>query len=182
MLTRRENRLPVASSRHAPARCKPIIEPLETRTLPSANLIVNGDFELRNARFGSDYKFIHSLLPAGVYDLVADPASSNFYATSYGDHTTGSGLMLGVNGSEMPDQVVWSQPVGVKPGASYRFSVWVSTWYPLFPAVLDFYFNNSLVGTMTAPVQAGVWQQFKVPWQNGASSSVTIRIIDRNTN
>jgi sugar lactone lactonase YvrE len=145
----------------------------------SGERIVNGDFEQGNVGFTSDYQF-HIMSP-GAYDIVTDPQQFNIYATSYGDHTTGSGLMMTMDGALTPNQVVWSETVAVAPHTTYDFSAWVSTCYPLSPARLDFMFNGSSAGVYTAPATAGVWQQFQTTWDSGASAAVTVSVIDRNT-
>src|SRR5262245_54469456 len=106
-------------------------------------IIANGNFELGNTAFTSDYRFSPgNILDLQTYDVVTDPNISSIYATSYRDHTSGSGRMLAVNGAMIPNATVWSQTVAVRPGTSYDFSTWVSSWYPLSPANLDFLFNG----------------------------------------
>jgi hypothetical protein len=147
-----------------------------------ADLIVNGDFEAGNVGFTSGYRYSPgNILDTGTYDVVTDPLLSQPFATSYGDHTTGSGRMLAVNGAEVPDLVVWSQTVAVDPGTDYAFSAWASSWFSLSPARLDFLFNGVSVGQFTAPLAAGVWARFAAAWNSGASASLTITIVDRNT-
>jgi hypothetical protein len=56
------------------------------------NLIVNGDFELGNQGFNSEYIFSPgNLVPEGTYGILNNPnlAHPNFAACS--DHTSGSG-------------------------------------------------------------------------------------------
>src|SRR5262245_41705434 len=113
---------------------RPRLEPLEDRTLLSGNLIANGDFSLGNAGFGTGYTYSPGDVgPAQSYDVVDDPAHSRPHdanPVSYGDHTTGTGLMMAVNGATAPDVVVWSQTVAVSPASDYDFSLWLSSWFP----------------------------------------------------
>src|SRR5688500_7721593 len=91
---------------------RPCLELLEDRTLLTGNLIYNGDFELGNKGFLMDYTFSPGdIRREGTYDLSTDPRRSHEAAASYGDHTSGAGLMMVVNGATKPDQVVWSQTV-----------------------------------------------------------------------
>src|SRR4051812_12269472 len=73
-----------------------------------AGMIFNGDFEKGNVGFTSDYS-TPGLLDQGWYQVLTDPHLANPYAVSYHDHTTGSGLMMAVNGPLDPNAVVWSQ-------------------------------------------------------------------------
>ncbi len=73
----------VSSTRGAGFRYAPELLSLEPRVLLSGNAIRNGDFELRNVGFLSDYVYEHhDLISEGSYDIVTDPKFSNIYATS----------------------------------------------------------------------------------------------------
>lgn len=150
-----------------------------------AELIVNGDFEAGNTGFVTDYIF-GSLSPPRAYNIVTNPHDFHPSALSYGDHTTGSGRMMMVNGAEQPDLTVWSQTVAVTADTQYEFSTWVSTWAsgglgdPSYLANLAFFINGTSIGTFLAPEAMGVWQQFSATWSSGLSTSATIRIVDLN--
>ena len=59
------------------------------------NVITNGDFEAGNTGFSSDYTFSPgNIWDPATYDIVSDPNDSHNLATSFGDHTTGDGLMM----------------------------------------------------------------------------------------
>ena len=49
-------------------------------------------------------------------------------ALGYGDHTTGSGVMMAVNGSDFSGDVVWTGSFVFAANSLIEFSVWVSTW------------------------------------------------------
>jgi autotransporter-associated beta strand protein len=150
----------------------------------SINLVVNGDFEAGNTGFASQYTYSPgNLLPEGDYDVVTNPSQDSIYATSFGDHTTGHGRMLMLNGATAPNMPVWTETITVVPGKDYVFSLWDASWYPLSPANLAIEFNTVNGGTVTAttaPLAAGVWQQFTTTWNSGSATSVTISINDTN--
>jgi hypothetical protein len=82
------------------------------------NLVVNGDFEAGNTGFTSDYRYSPGDIgPDTVYDLLRNPADEHYLGASYGDHTSGSGLMMAVNGARYPNfnAVVWSESLSVTP-------------------------------------------------------------------
>lgn len=141
--------------------------------------LANGDFSLGNTGFASDYAFSPGdIFGEGSYDVVADPQLAHPFATSYGDHTSGDGLMLAVNGAVDAGRAVWSETVDVLPDTPYVFSLWVSSWFAGSPAHLAVRFDGSVVGELDAPSAAGVWQRFSAPWTSGPDSSVTIAIED----
>lgn len=87
-----------------------------------AGPIVNGDFELGNVGFNSDYQYSPGNFTAWrTYDIVTDPSLTHASAASYGDHTSGSGFMMAVNGADVANAVVWSQTVAVSPNTDYDF-------------------------------------------------------------
>jgi hypothetical protein len=139
------------------------LECLEERVQPSANLITNGDFELGNVGFGTTYTYVPgNIYDAGTYDVVTNPHLSHPAGASYGDHTTGSGLMFAANGAVNPGRIVWKQIIDVDPNSLYVFSAWVSNWDQNpghAVAQLDFGFNGTDAGRFNAPTTAGVWQR-----------------------
>ena len=149
----------------------------------SPNLIFTGDFELGNTGFYTDYDFSPSNgVPEGVYAILSDPGPPwHPLATSYGDHTTGSGLMMAVNGHPDPNKIVWQQTVSVSANTAYIFSGWVSSWYPTSPAQLQISINSIPLGVVTAPNTTGVWQQFSFTWFSGTSTTAVLSIVNLNT-
>jgi len=151
----------------------------------SSNLIFNGDFELGNTGFSTDYTHSPATgVPEGVYAILNNPAFGwHPQAASYYDHTTGtsSGKMMAVNGAIYPGKIVWSQTVSVSANTTYIFSGWVSSWFPESPAQLEISVNSTPIGTVTAPSTTGVWQQFSFTWFSGSSTSAVLSIVDLNT-
>ncbi|HEV3255727.1 MAG TPA: hypothetical protein VG013_02485 [Gemmataceae bacterium] len=150
-----------------------------------ANLIVNGDFEAGNTGFTTAYTYSPGDIgPAQSYDIVDDPADSrphDIAPISYGDHTTGTGLMMAVNGAEVPNVLVWGETVPVSPHTTYQFSAWISSWFPAAPEQLDVRFNGTSVGTMNAPPVTGVWVQFSTTWDSGSATSAAIELRNIST-
>ncbi len=146
------------------------------------DVIVNGGFESGNTAFTSEYGHgdIHLDGPS-YYTILSNPADMHPAAASFGDHTTGSGLMLAANGATDPDVVVWSQVVDVVPHTPYEFSAWVSNFDPAAnaPPVVVFLFDRYVAGVIVASTPA-VWQQFSAVWESGDNTSVEIEIINRS--
>lgn len=135
-----------------------------------AGLILNGDFESGNTGFSSQYEYtsVNGGLATGGegsgggrYGIGTNPQFFHPSFVSAGDHTTGSGNMMVVNGSFTPNKVVWSGTVAppLTIGTTYKFSAWVMNVYPTSPANLQFSFGGNTLGTI-APTGSGVWQEF----------------------
>jgi hypothetical protein len=148
----------------------------------AVELIVNGDFEAGNSGFTSDYLFSPgNIFPEGTYDILTSPSLSHGLAAAYGDHTSGAGLMMAVNGSVTGGHTVWSQTVAVATGTDYDFSLWISAWFPAAPATLEFFFNGASIGSFGVSSTTGLWENFTDTWSSGAATSLTIAIVDNNT-
>jgi hypothetical protein len=156
----------------------------------AANLLVNGDFTLGNTGFTSDYVFTSDTQPEGTYCVDTNPHHCHPGGASYGDHTSGNGLMLNANGSVIPSQIVWQETVTVAPHTQYTFSGWAASWGKVggdlvgvdpSPARLRFFINGFQVG-QDFPVasQNGQWLQFVTSWQSESNTSATIVIVDVN--
>jgi len=83
------------------------------------NLIVNGDFKAGKTGFTTEYNFLDpsdtgdwTLGPPYMYTIGTDPSLYHSAWTSFGDHTTGTGKMMIVNGTdEDPSKLIWGQTV-----------------------------------------------------------------------
>ena len=147
-----------------------------------ANLITNGDFESGASGFTSGYVLSPgNITPAGTYDVVTNPALVHPNATSYGDHTSGSGNMLAVNGASIPGVIVWGETVVVDPSTNYDFAAYLSSWTSISPADLLFSVNGLSIGSLAATSTTGVWNLFFTTWNSGTSTSANIQIVNANT-
>ena len=167
----------------------------------SAVLIFNGDFEAGNAGFLSAYTYAgtagtpspftsnpNTLWDEGTYSVGTDPNLFHSLWASFGDHTTGTGNMLIVNGAASPVSV-WqgtlNSPLVV--GQTYEFSAWVANLYPppvgsgttpTAPAVLQFSVGGNQIGTSFTAPGVGVWSEFTATFVAG---SEPIGVLDLNT-
>jgi hypothetical protein len=148
----------------------------------AANLINNGDFEAGNTGFSSDYTFVTVTTPPAVYTVDDDPNDGHPAFTSFGDHTTGTGLMMIVNGSEVAGQRVWYEDgLTVQANTTYFFSTWIASAHPASPAQLAFSINGSQIGLdFNASATTGVWQQFYATWNSGAATTADVALVNKN--
>jgi hypothetical protein len=99
-----------------------------------ANLVVNGDFEAGNSGFASAHEYRapvpgaleFGVLPVGAYTVGPDPQGVHSLWVSFGDHGTGSGNAMIVNGAYTPNILLWqSGPIGLERGV-YRFGAFAA--------------------------------------------------------
>ncbi|MDM8161589.1 hypothetical protein QUH73_17370, partial [Labilibaculum sp. K2S] len=159
-------------------------------------LITNGDFDLGNTGFYSEYIYCpdpvfslanpsasESLYQEGRYAVDSNPQAyhPNFSACS--GHTGNSpDKMLIVNGAPDENVVVWSQIITVNPNQYYAFSTWAANVHPTNPARLEFMIDGVLMGDYIEP---GVgltcnWEEFYSLWYSGTKTSIEISIVNKN--
>ncbi len=157
---------------------------------PVPNLVPNGDFSAGNEQFSSDYVYANLNTVEGEYTVGNDPQAFNNNLLMIGDHTTGDGLMFIGNGKPTPDRVWYAGPIAVSPGTKYYFEAWVMNaccpppygdgMNPVGPSELSFYANDELLGTRTSTL-LGVWEPLSTIWNSGSATSVTLKLVNANT-
>lgn len=166
--------------------------------------IPNGNFESGNTGFTSAYTYYSVPAtpdsgygpPPGLYDertygVGTDPSDYHISWSSFGDHTSGSGNMMIVNGSTTVGNQVWGVPtsgsITVLANTQYYFAAWLASVYPevgnspIAPATLAFSINGSQIGgdfQLSAPV--GTWELFYVGWNSGAATGAQLSLINKN--
>ncbi len=154
------------------------------------NLVVNGNFSAGNKGFKSDYLFSENLGDDGCYFVGSNPHDSHSGGASFGDHTSGKGLMLLVNGSVDAHKTIWEEKINVTPDHKYAFGLWTATWSmslpdnqngDISPAVLVIYVNGKPINEPFATNKLdGVWTKLVASWTSGTSNVADIRIVDIN--
>lgn len=159
-------------------------------SMPINNLVANSGFDNGNTGFTSGYTYAapsgsQTLWNEGRYSIGTTGQSLHANFSPHGDHTSGSGNMMVVNGHGSPNTVVWQQTVNVQPHADYAFSVWVcnqSVCSQNELSVLQFRINDSLLGSpFTAPNDTSTWEQFYEIWNSGGCGTATITIVNQTT-
>lgn len=153
-----------------------------TAKVTGNNLITNGNFSQGNTGFTSDYVFTTPNLFESQYHIGTNPSLWNGGMSPCGDHTTGTGNMMMVNGSPTVGAKVWKQTVTVTANTNYAFSTWIQAIFPDNPAQLQFSINGKVVGaTITASLPTCTWTQFYTTWNSGNSTTADISIVNKNT-
>ncbi len=161
-----------------------------TATKMGTDLVVNGDFTAGNTGFSSAYDLGQTgpfgpLSNEGTYYVSDDPSKAHSHFTFFGDHTSGKGNMLFVNGNPVSNASIWCQSIPVTPNTPYNFSTWVATCNAASKAELaqlQFSINGALIGSVFSPgLTVGVWSQFNATWNSGNNTTANICIVNKNT-
>jgi hypothetical protein len=159
------------------------------------NVVTNGDFSAGNTGFTSQYAFkdLSSgapgckcvLVPESDYGVGTNPNDyHSAFSAPNGDHTTGTGNMLIVNGAPTANVQVWAENIPVIPNTDYVFSYWATSVSPSNPATLQFTINGTQLSTITlsATASVGTWQYFSTTWNSGSlNGSYQIALVNQNT-
>ena len=134
----------------------------------SQNLVINGDFKSGNHGFTTGYAFGDVSVP-GTYFIGPNPSTAQGAFGDWcncGDHTTGKGNMMIVNGAASATWPVWEQTVSVAPSMNYTFSYWgaeVDHDSNSLPQLLV-RINGRVIGKSTlpelSPDNGGQWQNY----------------------
>lgn len=163
---------------------------VNSTTVTPNNLIYNGDFFLGNTGFTSDYTFFvnNTANVQRAYGVGPNPNAFEVGFQNCGDHTSGSGNMLIVDGSTINggNDKVWCQTVPVTPGQNYNLSYWIQTVALPSPANIAVEINGVVLGTALAPAvlcnaTATPWVERNYSWASGANTTAEICIYNRNT-
>ena len=156
------------------------------------NIVVNGDFSSGNTGFTSSYTMPSScsgcccgiLSNEGTYGVNTNPHNLHTNFVSTGDHTSGTGKMLIVNGASTANVTVWKENITIQPNTNYVFSVWATSVTSANPAVLQFSINGNPLGTvaLSPSLANGTWQYFTTVWNSGSvTGTVPIALVNQNT-
>lgn len=147
------------------------------------NLVANPSFDAGNAGFASEYtESPTDLRPARTYAILTNPHSAHVDFVTMGDHTTGKGNMMVVNGATDSSPVVWTQQLTVQPNRTYFFSTWAANVLGGTPSRFVFRINGvTQQPTITLPDQAAVWQNYTTIWESDSATSATLEIVFTST-
>ena len=157
--------------------------PLREHVLP-VNLIVNGDFSDGDEDFTSGYTYETPngtvQTTVGEYSVVSNPSTAftNGYS-SYGDHTSGSGQMLFVDGATGP--AFWQQSVSLAANTIYTFSYFVtgadSTNLPDVQVTVN---TSAIDSGFQVSDAGGTWQQVTETFETSDAGPYAIAMSDLN--
>ncbi|WP_417851561.1 hypothetical protein [Thalassoglobus sp.] len=152
---------------------------LSTSGVTHGSLIINGDFEAGNTGFSSAHSNA-SIPGGGRYEVINDPNTSWSAADSFGDHTSGSGLMFVADSEQL---MVWQQTVnGIVNGQQYEFGHWVRKLNGLGnESVLQLEVNEGSGFVDLGSIQVSsttAWVEFTSGYTASASGNFIFRIVN----
>jgi hypothetical protein len=146
------------------------------------NLVTNPGFEAGITGFVSDYALwpgpaIDPNWGANQYYVTNNPHNAGSFWASSGDHTTGSGMMMVVDGSTTTGRAFWRETVAVAPNTWYVFSTWALKFDSDSPPILFFTVNGTQQGTFfVLPLTPSGWQGYGVTWNSGATNTAVLEL------
>ena len=159
-----------------------LLTPLTPAAL-AQNLLPNGNFELGNTGFSSDYSFSSGgNCCEGQYTVRSNGSSFNGSFVNPPPSIPGSVLMMVINGSTVPNQRIWFATVNPLPGRTYRLTLHAATAVAGGPARLQWQLNGSLIGTPTTlPNGTQLWIAHSALWTAPLTAGPTVVAV-RNLN
>lgn len=151
----------------------------------AAQLAINGDFEAGDVGFVSGYQ-PGDVNPPTSYAIAAGPSSApgawgDWQA--FGDHTSGFGQMMVVNGADTSGAPIWSQTFAVLPGSTYDVSFWGATSNLLSPdpGRIQAFVNGAPIGSvLSLPNAGGGWVNGGGVWNSGSANFASLTLVDLN--
>jgi hypothetical protein len=143
--------------------------------------VVNGDFSAGDTGFSTGYGFINSgtSTSPNTFGIRTNSQDFNPGYNNFGDHTTGIGNMMLMDG--VADTVAWQETLPVAANSNYVFSVWTTACDDANPASLVFSINGTTIGSpLVLSNTPGQWQHFIGIWNSGSASSAVLTITDLN--
>ena len=129
---------------------------------------VNGNFSAGNTGFTTQYTYNPtSIWNEGTYAVGPNPNAVHPNFGTWGDHTTGTGNYMIVNGSVLPNRTIWQQTITFPAGSTVTMSYWVLS-LALPAGSLRVMMNGVQAGVaQAAPNAVGQWslrtQTFSAP-------------------
>jgi len=163
-----------------------IVAPLTVATVAlcrvHAQTFTNADFEAGDLGFASEYQFADFNSAEGQFTVRSDPQNWNGEFVNFGDHTTGTGKMLVVNGATSGNPAIWRQTVSVQTNTAYRFQAWTGTAVGGGPANLILKVDGVQVGpSFVLPDAPGAWMRWEQTWISSTNSTSMFEIVNANT-
>ncbi|WP_181896407.1 T9SS type B sorting domain-containing protein [Seonamhaeicola aphaedonensis] len=159
----------------------------------TGNLIENGDFEMGNIGFNTSYtlgicNFGGFTPDAGEYLIQRNPFNCHQNFKNIGDHTSGTGNMMVINGSSAASlPFFYSQTItqGIVQNRLYEFSVWVLNpvreEFDATDPIIELYINGLLVGGPITIPETANWTQIAGEWFSGTNTSAILEIRTRSS-
>lgn len=155
--------------------------------LAHANLVTNGAFSNGYSGFSSQYGYADSATAERTFGVAANPSYFHPSAASFGDHTSGKGLMLVANGASDANVFVWQQSIDLLANTNYLFSGWTASWGNFgdatdpSPSRLNLLIDGVVTGSdFLVSAANGQWGEFQYAFTTGAKTNLSFSLISNS--
>ncbi len=141
-------------------------------------MATNGNFSSGNSGFLTNYIYnATSIWNAGTYSVGPNPNSVHPNFGSWGDHTTGTGNYMLVNGATGTNKILWRQTRTFPPGVQVTMQWWALSFAS--PAgQLQLKLSGTNAGAVAyTPSTTGAWQQTTRTFTAPASGTAILNLI-----
>ncbi|MBW7866919.1 MAG: gliding motility-associated C-terminal domain-containing protein [Brumimicrobium sp.] len=145
------------------------------------NLIFNGDFELGNTGFTTQYYNPPGDACTGQGTYLVNTYSSNGWFAGCGDHTSGSGNMMIIDADCLTGQTgsvgykFWCQTVPILPNTDYYFSAFIAdAGIGGVPPNVTLEINGVNLTTLNVTSPGCVYEELTYIWNSGTNSTADI--------
>ncbi|MFW2541771.1 VPLPA-CTERM sorting domain-containing protein [Primorskyibacter sp. 2E107] len=148
------------------------------------NAIQNGTFESGYTGFTTEYTY--GLLSCCAQRAIVAPHINSAFSnnsnqgTRGGDHTTGTGLALFVNGSTENTKAFWKQTVSTVANTEYTFGAWGALWFGGAVST-GLRINGTMVGSYVISGALDVWSYDSLTWNSGTATTATLELVNLST-
>lgn len=143
---------------------------------------INGDFSSGNTGFTSGYNYnATSIWNEGTYSVTTSANAVHPNFSAWGDHTTGSGNYMCVNGSSTFGQQVWCQAVPLPSNTSVTIQFWVLTLATPSPTFRIKVNGAVVANNITTSTTVGVWTLRTATFNSGSAATTNVCIESTST-
>jgi len=154
--------------------------------LTDVNLVFNGDFELGNSGFQSEYVYYNPNNPTGAQRAYGIVTNSSNWFPSFGncvDFTIGDGtgkfMVLDGSTYNQGNDKFWCQKIAVEPNKDYTFSYRLQTISAGNDAIVLTKVNDVSIGSFYALPQVCSWTEVSYNWNSGTDTIAEFCLIDQ---
>ena len=143
-----------------------------------SQMATNGNFSSGNTGFLTAYTYnATSIWNEGTYAVGPNPNAVHPNFSSWGDHTTGTGNYMLVNGSTGGNKILWRQIVSFPPGVQVTMRWWMLTFVTPAGSVQLKLSGTNIGNAASTPNSTGVWAQTTRTFTVPASGNATINLV-----
>ena len=143
-----------------------------------SQMATNGNFSSGNTGFLTAYTYnATSIWNEGTYAVGPNPNAVHPNFSSWGDHTTGTGNYMLVNGSTGGNKILWRQIVSFPPGVQVTMRWWMLTFVTPAGSLQLKLAGTNIGNAASTPNSTGIWAQTTRTFTVPASGSATINLV-----